>query len=67
MWGFLGDLIYAVARIWRTDSEMRDSGGLTTGSEFDKQSRRFVARVCGGTIILLLVASLLWYWLTRSK
>lgn len=62
MWNLLGDLIYAVARIWRIDSEMRDSSPLISGSEFDKHSRRFVARLCAGIIMSLLIVALLWWW-----
>ena len=44
MWYFLGDLIYAVARIWRGDSEIRDRSPMISGSEFDCDSLRFVVR-----------------------
>ena len=60
MGDFLGDLLQAIVRIWRTDSEMRDSSAMTAGSEFDKQSRRFVARICIGAIVLVLIVALLW-------
>ena len=60
MWGFLGDLIYLVARIWHLDSKIRDDSRLIAGSEYDKQSRRFVARLCAGCIMLLVILGLLW-------
>ena len=67
MWDFLGDLIYAVASIWRADSEIRDRSPMISGSEFDRDSRRFVARLCGGIIAFLVIAGLVWWWLTRSQ
>ena len=67
MWDLLADLIHLVAQIWWADSEMRDRSPLTYQTEFDRQSRRFVARLCGGIIILLLIAGFLVWWLTRGK
>jgi len=58
MWDFIGSLIEMVARIWVTDSEIRDESPMTSGSEFDKESRRFVAWLCGGIILLLLIGGL---------
>lgn len=63
---FLGDLIELVARIWHTDSQMRDRS-LFGESELDKQSRRFVARLCGGTILVLILAGIAWWWSTGQK
>ena len=54
---FLGALIELIARIWHTDSQIRDQSLLGEG-EFDRQSRRFVVRVCGGAILLLVFAAL---------
>jgi hypothetical protein len=65
MWDLIGDLINAVAQLWWTDSEMRDSSPMTAGSQFDRESRRFVALLCGGVIILLLIAGLLWWWFAQ--
>jgi hypothetical protein len=65
MGNFIGRLIHLVASIWHTDSDMRDRSPMTAGSQFDRDSRRFVAWLCGGIIALLLIASLLWRWLTR--
>lgn len=67
MWEFLAELIGAVAQIWWTDSEMRNRDPLTSGSEFDRQSRRFVARLCGGIILLMLIAGFLVWWFTKTK
>jgi hypothetical protein len=66
MWDFLFDLISALATIWRTDSEIRDQSPMTTGSQFDRDSRRFVARLCGGLIALLLFVGLIVWWFTRK-
>ena len=62
MGNLIGQLIHLVASIWRTDSEMRDRSPMTAGSQFDRDSRRFVACVCGGIIALLLIASLVGGW-----
>jgi hypothetical protein len=58
-------LIELVARIWLADSEIRDRSVLGD-SELDRQSRRFVAWLCGGTIALLVLAGIAWWWFTRS-
>jgi hypothetical protein len=58
----LGDLIELVCRIWKADSEIRDRS-LLGESEFDRQSRRSVARLCGGIILLLVIVGVLWWWL----
>jgi hypothetical protein len=60
----LGALIELVARIWHTDSQMRDRS-LFGESEMEKKSRRTVAWICGGTIFLLLAAGIVWRWLIR--
>ena len=62
----LGDIIELVARIWRADSEIRDRS-LLGESELDKRSRRFVAWLCGGTIVLLIVAGIAWWWFTKER
>lgn len=62
----LGELIELVARIWHADSEMRDRS-LLGESEMDKKSRRFVAWLCGGTIALLVLAGVLWWWFTERR
>lgn len=62
MWG---SLIEIVARIWHADSEIRDSS-LLGESELDKQSRRFVAKLCGGAIFLILMAAIGWWWFSRQ-
>ena len=55
-------LIELIASIWRADTELRDSSGLGE-SRLDRDSRRFVARLCGGAITLLLAISGLAWWL----
>jgi len=65
MWDLLADLIHLVAQVWWADSEMRNRSPLSSGSEFDRQSRRFVARLCGGSILLLLIAGTLVWWFAR--
>ncbi len=60
----LADLIELVADIWRADSEIRDRS-LLGESEWDKRSRRSVAWLCGGTIALLVLAGMAWWWFTR--
>ena len=60
----LDELIELVARIWHADSEIRDRS-LMGESESDKASRRFVRWLCGGTIALLVVAGIAWWWFTR--
>ena len=67
MWDFLGDLIYALVRIWRVDSELRDQSSMTRGSEFDRQSRGFVARLFIGVIVLVILVGLVLSYLTRSQ
>lgn len=62
----LADLIELIARIWRTDSALRDRS-LLGESEHDKQSRRIVGKICGGAILLLLLAALLWWWFTARR
>ena len=55
MGDLIAHLIEFVARIWYTDSQMRDGSPMTSGSQFDRESRRFVAWLCGGIIGLLLI------------
>ena len=57
----LGDLIELVAGIWQADSEIRDRS-LLGESKMERRSRRFVAWICGGTIALLVLAGVLWWW-----
>jgi hypothetical protein len=59
----LGELIELVARIWHADSEIRDRSVLGA-SQLERRSRRFVAWLCGGTIALLVLAGIAWWWLT---
>ena len=62
----LGELIELVARIWEADSEIRDRS-LLGESELDKRSRRSVAWLCGGAIVLLVLAGVLWWWFDEYK
>ncbi len=62
----IGALIELRATIWRADTEMRDNS-LLGESRLDKESRRFVAWLCGGAIILLLLLpACLTLWLFRG-
>jgi hypothetical protein len=56
----IAHLIELIAHIWSADTQMRES--LLGESEGDKQSRRFVALICGGTILLLVCAVVGWWW-----
>ena len=61
----LDGLIELIALIWGADSDMRDSS-VVGESEMDRQSRRMVARICGGAIaVLVLLGTLggLWWFL----
>lgn len=62
----LGELIELIARIWHADSEIRD-GSVLGESELEKRSRRSVAWLCGGAIILLIIAGLAWWWFSRPR
>jgi hypothetical protein len=55
----LGQLIELIARIWEADSQIRDRSRLGE-SPMEKQSRRTTAWICGGAIILLIIAGILW-------
>ena len=61
--GLLEALIELIVSLWQADSEIRDRS-LLGESEFDKKSRRFVRWLCGGTIALLVLAGLAWWWLS---
>jgi hypothetical protein len=56
-------LIQLVAIVWRADSEIRDRS-LLGESEMEKRARRTIARCCVGLIALLVIAWLVWWWLT---
>ena len=62
----IAELIELVARIWHADSEIRDRS-LLGESELDQRSRRFVAWLCGGTIVVLVLAGIAWWWFTRQE
>ena len=66
MGDFIGYLIEFVVRIWDADTEIRDRSILGE-SEMERDSRRFVAWLCGGIIFVLLVAGFLWWWFTRNR
>jgi hypothetical protein len=59
-------LIEIVARIWHADSEIRDRS-LLGESELDKRTRRSVAWLCSGTIALLVLAGIAWWWFTKHR
>jgi hypothetical protein len=54
-------LIEVVIRIWRADTEMRESS-VVGESDMDRTSRKMVAWICGGLISLLVVGGLIWVW-----
>ena len=47
--------------IWQADSDMRD-GSRVGQSALDRRSRKFVAWICGIAIVVILSASLLFWW-----
>jgi len=61
----IGRLIELVVRIWHADSQIRDRS-LLGESEFDKRSRRTVGWLCGGTIVVLLLVGLIWWFLQKK-
>ena len=56
----IGDLIDLIASVWRADSELR--GSCLGESRLDRESRRLVAWLCGGAIVLLLALAALAWW-----
>jgi len=56
-------LVELIAAIWGADSEIRESSILGE-SEMDRQSRRLMGWLCGGAITLVVLAGVLWLWLT---
>ncbi len=58
-------LIDLVIRIWYADSQMRDQS-LLRGDAFDQQSRRFVAKVSLGMILLIVVLGVVCWFLVRQ-
>jgi len=60
----LNGLFELVIRIWYADSQMRDQS-LLGGDEFDRKSRVFVAKVCMGIILLLIIGAFECWWFTR--
>ncbi|MCX6927616.1 MAG: hypothetical protein NT154_31070 [Verrucomicrobia bacterium] len=65
MGDLIGQLIDLVAEIWRADTCVRDRSILGE-SGLERRSRRSVAWLCGGAIILLVLAGLIWWWFTRE-
>ena len=63
---FLEQLIELAARIWDADTEIRDRSWFGE-SGLEREGRRFVAWLCGGTIILLAVAGGVWWWWNRAQ
>ena len=66
MGDLIGYLIELVARIWDADTEIRDRSILGE-SELERRSRRFIAWLCGGIILVLMVAGFSWWWITSNK
>ena len=66
MFDFFANLIALVAQIWVTDEEVRDRS-VFGESEFERNGRLFVARLCGGIIIGVAVAAVAWRWFTRKS
>jgi hypothetical protein len=58
----LAHLIELIATIWRGDTELRENS-LLGQSELDRKTGRFVAFVCGGAILILVIAGVIWWWL----
>jgi hypothetical protein len=61
----LEELIELVARIWYTDSQIRNRSALGN-SKLERQSRRLVGWLCGGAIGLLVLAWIVWWWFSRT-
>lgn len=59
----LDPLIDFIQAIWDTDKAMRESGTLGE-SPLEKESRHLTAWLCGGAITLLMLVSLVWWWLS---
>jgi len=62
----LQGLVELIVAIWRADSEMRESS-IVGESEMDRQSRRLMAWLCGGAVVLVVMAGVLWQWLTGGN
>jgi hypothetical protein len=62
---FMAQLIDLVAQIWRADSDVRDRS-IFGESEMERQSRRFVAWLCGSIIFLLVVGGVVWWWFVKK-
>jgi hypothetical protein len=60
------DFIELVARIWQADSAIRRRSVLGE-SKLDRQSRHFVAWLCGGLIALPVLAGIAWWWFARRR
>lgn len=55
-------LVELVMTIWRKDTELRN-GSLVGETELDRKSRKWVGWICGGLIVLLVIAGVLWFLL----
>lgn len=58
-------LVDFVAQIWSADSGLRDSS-IPGESREERKDRRIVGWICGSTIVLMIVASLIWWWLAQE-
>jgi hypothetical protein len=66
VWDFIGDLIELVAGLWQADSELRQRSAFGE-SEMERGSRRFVAWLCIGLILLLGAGGLAWWWFAGTR
>ena len=66
MGDFFAALIELIGNIWGADTELRNRS-IAGESEFDRDSRRFVAKVCGGAIAVVILAAIAWWCLTQGR
>jgi len=59
-------LIEIIASMWLADSGIRGRSHFGE-SEIEKRSRRSIAWLCGGTIAVLVLAGVLWWWFTEHR
>jgi len=57
----LGYIVEFVAEIWEADTRIRDGSSLGE-SEFERSGRRTVAWICGTIIVILVAAMLFFAW-----
>ncbi len=64
MGSLVESLIELVAGIWRADSELRDNS-VFGQSEEDRQNRKWVGWLCGGLILVVVIAGVVWCWFSQ--